>query len=236
MIKIGGTEIVDIAIGSIPIEKAYIGSQLVWEKSAPLPEGAVQVEWLKTDGKAYINTGFTGKCEFIIKGGIDRTQTTSANIFGSRITTYNSSITIYWYGDNASSHAGEIRFDITAGGGTSSNTPNYIGHSIPNDSTISFIGTTFTAGGYTMTPKRASQNPNSGKNHYLFGLNANGSLSGVRDGTYISAAKFMQNGVTIRSYIPVRIGTVGYLYDKITKELYGNANSSGAFTYGNDVT
>lgn len=229
------TNIADVLLGDTSIEKIYLGDDVYYEKDSPLPEGAVQVEWLKTDGKAYINTRFTGKCEFIIKGGIDRTQTTSANIFGSRITTYNSSITIYWYGDNASSHAGEIRFDITAGGGTSSNTPNYIRHSIPNDSTISFIGTKFTAGDYTMTPKRASQNPNSGKNHYLFGLNANGSLSGVRAGTYISAAKFMQNGVTIRNYVPVRIGTVGYLYDKVTKELYENAGT-GDFILGPDVT
>ena len=50
MIKIGGTEIVDIAIGSTPIEKAYIGSQLVWEKGGdPLPVSDGLIIWL--DGK-----------------------------------------------------------------------------------------------------------------------------------------------------------------------------------------
>ena len=35
--------------------------------------------------------------------------------------------------------------------------------------------------------------------------------------------------------IPVRKDGVGYMYDKISKELYGNAGS-GSFTYGDDVT
>jgi hypothetical protein len=46
----------------------------------------------------------------------------------------------------------------------------------------------------------------------------------------------MYNGSTlVRSYIPVRKNGVGYLYDRVSGELFGNANSTGAFTYGNDV-
>ena len=39
-----------------------------------------------------------------------------------------------------------------------------------------------------------------------------------------------------RNLIPVRKGTVGYLYDKVSGQLFGNANSTGAFTLGPDVT
>ena len=35
-------------------------------------------------------------------------------------------------------------------------------------------------------------------------------------------------------FIPVRKNGVGYLYEKVSGELFGNANSSGAFTYGSD--
>lgn len=37
MIDIGTLELADIAVGSTPIEKAYLGSTLVWEKSSPGP-------------------------------------------------------------------------------------------------------------------------------------------------------------------------------------------------------
>lgn len=42
------------------------------------------------------------------------------------------------------------------------------------------------------------------------------------------------NGVLVRDYIPVRRGTVGYLYDRVSGKLFGNAGT-GAFTYGNDL-
>lgn len=43
------------------------------------------------------------------------------------------------------------------------------------------------------------------------------------------------NGIIVRYYIPVRVGTVGYMYDKISGELFGNAGS-GSFTLGPDVS
>lgn len=36
------------------------------------------------------------------------------------------------------------------------------------------------------------------------------------------------------SYIPVRVGTTGYMYDSVSGRLFGNAGT-GNFTYGNDV-
>lgn len=50
----------------------------------------------------------------------------------------------------------------------------------------------------------------------------------------ISACKIWDNGTLVRDYIPVRKGTVGYLYDRVSGKLFGNAGS-GAFLYGNDV-
>lgn len=38
-----------------------------------------------------------------------------------------------------------------------------------------------------------------------------------------------------RDYVPVRIGTVGYLYDRQNDVLYGNLGT-GDFTLGNDIT
>ena len=38
----------------------------------------------------------------------------------------------------------------------------------------------------------------------------------------------------VRDYIPVRKGTVGYLYDRVSGKLFGNAGT-GDFGYGNDL-
>lgn len=43
------------------------------------------------------------------------------------------------------------------------------------------------------------------------------------------------NGVLVRDMIPVRIDNVGYLYDKVTGQLFGNTYSSGSFSVGMDL-
>lgn len=45
--------------------------------------------------------------------------------------------------------------------------------------------------------------------------------------------KIWQNGTLVRDYIPVRKGTVGYLYDRVTHKLFGNAGT-GDFVIGPD--
>ena len=75
---------------------------------------------------------------------------------------------------------------------------------------------------------------NSNQNIYLFAMNNFGTpnyYSNVR----ISHAKLFDNGVIVREYIPVRVGDVGYTYDRVTGELFGNAGT-GAFIIGPDKT
>ena len=42
------------------------------------------------------------------------------------------------------------------------------------------------------------------------------------------------NGVLVRNFIPVRVGSVGYLYDKVSEQLFGNAGT-GEFVRGGDI-
>ena len=46
--------------------------------------------------------------------------------------------------------------------------------------------------------------------------------------------KMWKNGELVRDFIPVRVGQVGYMYDKVSGVLFGNAGS-GAFILGNDI-
>lgn len=50
----------------------------------------------------------------------------------------------------------------------------------------------------------------------------------------IYACKISQNNNIVMDFIPVRIGTVGYLYDKVSKKLFGNVGT-GNFILGQDV-
>ena len=52
--------------------------------------------------------------------------------------------------------------------------------------------------------------------------------------TRIYYFKAWKNGVLLRDYIPVRVESVGYMYDRASGQLFGNAGS-GTFICGNDV-
>ena len=53
-------------------------------------------------------------------------------------------------------------------------------------------------------------------------------------GSTISRWKLERDGVTLMDAIPVRVGTVGYMYDRVSNRLFGNSGT-GAFIVGPDV-
>lgn len=46
--------------------------------------------------------------------------------------------------------------------------------------------------------------------------------------------ELLKNGEKLRDFIPVRVGEVGYMYDQVSGELFGNAGS-GSFILGPDI-
>ena len=75
-------------------------------------------------------------------------------------------------------------------------------------------------------------------NGFIIGLYAMG-VSSDTVGYYSSAAVFSSqliiNDNLVRDFIPVRIGTTGYLYDKVSKQLFAN-QGTGDFVLGPDKT
>ena len=69
---------------------------------------------------------------------------------------------------------------------------------------------------------------------WLFGANAASESLSKTNGR-ISSCKIYHSGVLVRDYIPVRKGTVGYMYDRVSGQLFGNAGT-GAFVIGPDKT
>jgi hypothetical protein len=54
-------------------------------------------------------------------------------------------------------------------------------------------------------------------------------------GFLVKKVALTYNGVCVFDAIPVRVGNVGYMYDKISGQLFGNAGT-GDFILGNDIT
>lgn len=89
---------------------------------------------------------------------------------------------------------------------------------------------TFTVNGRSIT---FSGTPNTSVNIIVFGRVV-GSTAPVLSKMRLYSMSMMRNGVLVRDYIPVRKGTVGYLYDRVTGKLFGNAGT-GDFVLGPDV-
>lgn len=68
---------------------------------------------------------------------------------------------------------------------------------------------------------------------YLFARNTNGSPSCYVQGNLYSV-QISQGGILVRDMYPVRVGQVGYMYDRVSKRLFGNSGT-GTFTLGPDV-
>lgn len=71
----------------------------------------------------------------------------------------------------------------------------------------------------------------------LFGAKINNSTTvNARSnaGTRCYYAKFISNGQIVGDFIPVRVGNVGYMYDKVSGKLFGNLGA-GNFILGPDI-
>jgi hypothetical protein len=74
---------------------------------------------------------------------------------------------------------------------------------------------------------------NSG-NIYLFAFNYNGEGSTWRPAKMkLYSCKITDNGTVVRDFIPVRVGQTGYMYDKVSGQLFGNSGT-GSFILGRD--
>ena len=68
------------------------------------------------------------------------------------------------------------------------------------------------------------------------GLNTirlNNDGKGITTKNYFYYVKIFEGSVLVRDMIPVRVGTTGYMYDKVTKQLFGN-QGTGDFILGPD--
>ena len=193
-----------------------------------LGQDVVPVEYIESHGTEWIDTGVTPDFNLSMSATLCRTDTTAGFLFGARQTNATNSFCLASFSTYA-------RFDF--GGNDSAQGQTKISPICDGKMhTISVAYPTITVDGTTgnMTPVSSfSLN----QNIVLFANNTNGSItkySGVR----IAALRLYSNGVLVRDYQPVRVGSgstwEGAMMDVLTRRIYRNAGT-GAFSYGNDL-
>jgi len=234
MINIAGNDIIDIAVGSTPIEKAYIGSTLVWEKNAATVEDA--------DGnlyyiKNYIETCVGTKyCSIGIKtnetdyfetkiylpstarnypcGGY---SSNNSNDYGLKC--YSSSLRFAY-------DTGTIYYSKSYGNQTFTFKEEYN----PDNSTMYFY--IYNSSGAQVFSSSTAKRSGTTSKEFLIG-DYNGSSYGSEDGTKFYYFKFWRNQTLVRDMIPVQsvdTGEYGF-FDKVNLKIYYSSGSS-SFTGG----
>lgn len=180
------------------------------------PAYDAEVEYLESTGTQYIDTGIVFNSPYTIE----------LSFMLTKLNNYNSLIFGAWH-DNDSTD--RLQFYVA-----NNNRFNNDGHSNITCVQPSVIPDTNTIYNITYTPTISQPNANSSM--WLFARNNDRSTylpyNGLR--VYSCKIKDIDSDTVIRDFIPVRIGSVGYLYDKVSKQFFAN-KGTGNFILGNDV-
>lgn len=217
MIAIGGTNIVKAFLGSTELANIAIGDELLLSSEEPLPYDA-EVEYLETDGNAYIDTGLRLNQNAIVT----MTFSTPTNIRGIAGYRYSAEV------ENVSVFAMKDQNDIQIDFGSYKS----YRHTVPFQpyvmQTIRFSKTSLNENTYSWNGSNFTQRAN----FFLFRIagNRTADMSNV---TGVRIKEFEVDGLIKMK--AVRVGQTGYMYDEISKTLHGNPGS-GNFILGNDIT
>jgi hypothetical protein len=188
------------------------------EVEPPLPYDA-EIEYLESTGAQYIDTGYKNWITSVyIYSEVAFTSTSGRQLEGA--------VNSFYVGCNA----GRVEaMYVTYFGTIQADTKIILEKSVvKSGNNVSF---TIKKDGYTgYTRTQAYTGNEITKNIAFFNLIDNTSL-GMKCKKY--ANKLIIDGVLVRDYIPVRVGTTGYMYDRVSRQLFGNAGT-GDFIVGPD--
>ena len=192
----------------------------------PLPYDA-EVEYLESTGTQWIDTGkVLSSTGFAYDADILFKRIDNCQVFGGRTVADNSMadslslfiVSVRWRFDNF----GSSRF----------------GPAVDTDTrySVSLVdGKTTVNGVEVETPVPTGHS--SGATVYIFAGHRPQASGGVefQSSIRLYSLKFYQYGLLAADYRPVRVGDIGYLYDRASGQLFGNAGT-GAFIIGPDKT
>jgi len=215
----------EIDVQGSPIQVAYQNMIDNYDVTIANASFDAEIEYLKGDGNAYIKTNDLFKINTIIKIIVTNSDVLHENryhIVGTfksgaryRISTMDFKITTYyWYGASSSADVGDLSTTKTTYVITYNSLKKYQNNSIVKD--LSF-----------KTEYVSNNVPIS-----MFFCDESGDFYEHFLGE-IYACQIYEGDTLVRDFIPVRKGTTGYMYDKVSGNLFGNSGT-GDFILGND--
>lgn len=220
-------------VGSTGVDKMYLGDTLVYSSGpAPLPYDA-EVEWLGSSGTQYIqlplsvptNTSLCLDFVMLINRDSSRTTKNRYDLFGASPA---AQMRTYYYSYTSSTT--RFLFASSVGGVTTSGGWGF------NDGKKTTVK--FSTEGIWSSDVDGAITSNVLARPLTAAITAFRIFRGYAN-SYQYPVKYYSFKITVGDdvvydLIPVRKDGVGYMYDKIGGELYGNAGT-GSFTYGSDV-
>ena len=213
-----------VYVGSTQYSQIYMGSNKLWPAQNTLPYDA-EVEYLEATGTQYINTNAYPIYNYGLSGEIKMQRT--GNSTGD--TAYVGRTTYGGFELYTNSNRGiclwvsKLQGDIyvqTGSGGFDKNVHLVTFNITNNISYLSVDGTQYSGEIAANADAQGYVQLFSHRGYY----NAEGR---------IYYCKLYYNSVLIHDLIPVRVGQVGYMYDKVTGRLFGNSGT-GSFVLGPD--
>lgn len=181
-----------------------------------------KVEYLQSSGTQYIDTGILPDVDtnFVVDLQMIETPSSDNYILGK----YGSSQEFYLYASS-----GKYRYAWSSSNRTTTLSIDTNRHTISmySDGTNSYL---YVDGNKIY--ERVTLSHTATRTTTIFRGGTTGVATGFPQKIY--SCTMSKNGSPIIDLIPVRVGTTGYMYDKVSGQLFGNAGS-GSFTYGNDI-
>lgn len=223
MIKVGSGDIAKVYVGSTEIAKAYVGSQLVYENvSEPVPYDA-KIEYLEGTGTQWIDTDIVSTVNDAVSITLSTSNFVNSFLCGARANSSSMSGSFFIYGQVSKKVAFASNNSYTT---SSVNVQDGNIHTIEHSKAGGFIdGTKVVTRSFTAEPSTRS--------YAIFTVNDRDTPTNIVS-CKLYGFTYSRNGTILMNLIPVRVGTTGYMYDKVSGNLYGN-NGSGSFTLGNDI-
>jgi hypothetical protein len=180
-----------------------------------------EIEYLESSGTQYIDISFFGTTTTTIYIKFETTYLTGSNaygIFGYRKAVRENAFSLMQYNEGGQlfrwDYGSELNHIKPVSSGWHIASTN--GNSMDLDGTIAAGGQLSIAGAM-----------------YLFAINQNGTVFIPSKHLKISSFKLYKSGSLTLDLIPVRKGQIGYMYDKVSGQLFGNAGT-GQFILGSD--
>lgn len=197
--------------------------------AAAKPYDAV-VGYLESSGEEYIDTGIAYDSTVVVDAKLSVSGTTNGVVFGIYVKD-NGTVNRWALQMNGSNKKAMAHFGSV--------TDKYISFTLGTDYTVNATYRVLKMNNSKKNTSAAAFSTSSPVSIYIFGRHY--WISDGGDGVDSNRQcklywfKITKGGVVVRDYVPVRKGTVGYLYDKVSGQLFGNSGT-GNFIYGSDVT